>query len=302
MTERAQSTPGRSSRALPWAVPVLCAVLQLCLVGAQSSDNVAVSDVCIDNTFPPCPDFAEVEVPAGVELGHTPTCFNPDITDSTLVDATELHAVRCYSPSTTLAATPPPCGEFKTFEEAVAVCTSYRGKEGTSSDGVSDWRIPASPAEAGQACGSGCGYDLELVWVGFAGTSSPTSSPTTVTPTAVGETFSPTDAPTLFPTFAPTLAPTLAPTVSPTFSPTAAPTVSPTTIAPTFSPTVAPTDSPTTFAPTDAPTSPTAAPTVSPTDSPTGPATVSPTLSPPTSAPTVAPTDAPTFTAPTESP
>eukprot|EP00976_Prorocentrum_cordatum_P030419 619410-Prorocentrum_minimum.AAC.1 len=139
--------------------------------GVPRAQISAVTQVCHSNDFPPCDEgYEAVDVNPGVVLGHNPTCFNPDITNSTLVNSTDRHAVRCYSPSTTLAATPTPCGQeqhWKTLDEAVAVCMAYRGKEGTSSAGVSDWRIPLTPAEAGRGCGSGCGYDSVDVWVGF---------------------------------------------------------------------------------------------------------------------------------------
>eukprot|EP00959_Pyramimonas_sp_CCMP1952_P256123 5349503-Pyramimonas_sp.AAC.1 len=50
---------------------------------------------------------------------------------------------------------------------AYAVFRMPRGIPGTTSEGVADWRLPITPEEAGQACGSGCSFDFEMVWVAF---------------------------------------------------------------------------------------------------------------------------------------
>ena len=60
-------------------------------------------------------------------MNHRPTCYDPRLEANVVVeDRTELHAVRCYSPSIQWGATPKPCDTLKTYDEAVAICASYR--------------------------------------------------------------------------------------------------------------------------------------------------------------------------------
>lgn len=253
--------------------------------GVEAQERFAAGNVCRSGVTPDvdgvCPGgglVANLQIPA-TEPARNPTCYTPDQYNTIWAFPSAMYAVRCFSPSTNISLTPGNPGNCVrvTRDEAVEMCSTFAGREN-----VTDWRLPNTPAEAGQGCGSGCGFDAEPQWLNFthpnttiSPTEAPTEAPTspTMSPTTMSPTDAPTDAPTEAPTTAPT-APTMSPTTySPTVSPTLSPTDSPTSAAPTVTtvaPTAAPTDSPTSSAPTDSPT--TAAPTASPTtESPASP-------------------------------
>eukprot|EP00240_Pyramimonas_obovata_P006029 CAMPEP_0118944138 /NCGR_PEP_ID=MMETSP1169-20130426/39710_1 /TAXON_ID=36882 /ORGANISM="Pyramimonas obovata, Strain CCMP722" /LENGTH=322 /DNA_ID=CAMNT_0006889555 /DNA_START=7 /DNA_END=971 /DNA_ORIENTATION=+ len=179
-----------AAASLPWGKPRAARGLTLfCLMGAllQGADAGGIADVCWEtelNTLDnPC-DNAEgrfdPDPPDGI--GYTPTCFKDDISTATIVPESELHAVRCISDSTQFGYAY--CDARLNFQDALALCENFAGDSSKSwTVSISDWRLPATPQEAGRLCGSGCNYDFEAIWVGFGVTEAPTSSPT-ASPTA----------------------------------------------------------------------------------------------------------------------
>uniref|UniRef100_A0A7S0N2N5 SUEL-type lectin domain-containing protein n=1 Tax=Pyramimonas obovata TaxID=1411642 RepID=A0A7S0N2N5_9CHLO len=172
-------------------------------------------------------------LPEGYERKTLATCYDGEDMNAEMRNASDLLGVRCFSPSTNIAVTPEPCTKVNRTE-AVAVCEAYvMSAPGANLTTISDFRIPESPDEAGQGCGTGCAFDGEELWISFVPppSSAPTVSTATPTMTPTGSptvTMSPTGTPTVQPTSAPTHPMTDTPTVAPTATPTATATVAPT--------------------------------------------------------------------------
>jgi len=227
-------------------------VLQLTLLaGVAYGDGhmFPAGKACVFGGSPDANGVCEKGVPPMLQLPEgrvsPATCVNTVDMVLTMRNESETAGVRCFSPSTNISETPQGCPTVN-YTEAVDICSHFRGKGNLN---LTDFRLPESVAEAGQGCGSGCGFDGVEVWFNFVlpPSEAPTGAPTTSSPTTL-----PTDTPTGTPTHSPTDTPTA--TNSPT-SPTVAPTSSPTTDSPTANVTMTPTEgiivsSPTPPAPT----------------------------------------------------
>ena len=88
------------------------------------------------------------------------TCYSPGAAVN-MTEASEKHAVRCYSPSADLGFIICDGGgpSMVTFAAAKAACANL------TENSVSDFRVPMNVTEAGTACGTGCGVDGWPVWL-----------------------------------------------------------------------------------------------------------------------------------------
>eukprot|EP00959_Pyramimonas_sp_CCMP1952_P398940 8359650-Pyramimonas_sp.AAC.1 len=56
------------------------------------------------------------------------------------------------------------------FTDANTFCETFTGDPAKPyTMGLTDWRLPQSPLEAGRLCGSGCHFDYVEIWVSFGG-------------------------------------------------------------------------------------------------------------------------------------
>ena len=118
-----------------------------------------MGDGCVnaDGRYDPNP-------PAGIS--YPPTCFK-DI-PATITPESELRGVRCISESTQYGYSY--CGDnrFINFVDASNFCANFAGDPmRPETMGLTDWRLPQTPLEAGRLCGSGCYLDFEEIWVTF---------------------------------------------------------------------------------------------------------------------------------------
>ena len=138
---------------------------------APGTDAQAIADVCWETEFTPCDNSInryDPNPPAGIP--YNPTCYDNRVSSATVVNGSQLHPVRCYSPSTAYGYANCDGGSM-TFADAKAFCESFTGNAAKHyTVGVTDWRLPNTPLEAGLMCGSGCGYDTVSVWVEGFGT------------------------------------------------------------------------------------------------------------------------------------
>ena len=118
--------------------------------------DVGAGCVNADGRYDPNP-------PAGIS--YKPTCYLNNLTAATVTPESELHGVRCISESKQYGYS---YCQWLNFGDAHTFCETFAGDPTRPETvGLTDWRLPNTPLEAGRLCGSGCGLDYLESWVSF---------------------------------------------------------------------------------------------------------------------------------------